>query len=141
MLPLPEKIFSKCQKIPNKIFTHISRYSMCMRQVLQKTDIFCVLCKKIKKSRATFILAPKIIFFTNNTKMSYSREKTLYEHYISRSTRKKNCHNIFNILIFYKIYFKNREHMLLVAKTPPTLKELKCIHTNNLSVGQKRIFK
>jgi hypothetical protein len=40
-----------------------------MRQVSQKTDIFCVLCKKDKKmSRATPILAQKFIFFTHNTK-------------------------------------------------------------------------
>jgi hypothetical protein len=79
MLPPAEKTFSKHQKIPNKNLAHTSRHSMYMRQVIWKTDIFCVLCKKDKiLSHATPILAPNFIFFLHTThKISFFHKTTL----------------------------------------------------------------
>jgi hypothetical protein len=95
MLPPPEKIFSKCQKITKKNLALTSRHSMCIRQVSRKTDIFCVFCKKKKKSRAMPILAPNFVFFTYNTKKCRFLVKQLRENIECRELHAKKIIRIF----------------------------------------------
>jgi hypothetical protein len=70
MFPPPEKTFLKHQKITTIFFAHASEHSMCMRQISQKADIFCVLCKKTKISHATPALVTKKLSFYTQHKMS-----------------------------------------------------------------------
>ena len=67
-VPAREKYISKCEKILNKNLAHTSRHYMCARQVSEKTDIFCGLCKKDKRmSCEKHFLIPDLVFFTRDT--------------------------------------------------------------------------
>jgi hypothetical protein len=97
---------------------HVSTFYYACDKFCGKLKFFVSCVKRQTKiSRATCILAPKISFLHTTQKICFSHKTTLWEHRVSRSTRKK-FHRIF--LIFetsFKTYFKNWEHVLPGAKT------------------------
>lgn len=101
--PATSKNHFKMSKIPNKNLARTSRYSMCARQVSQKTDIFCGLCKRKNNASLKAFFNTEFCLFNTRLKSCQLFAEWLCEHVEFWDTRAKH---FVRILWHFKIRLK-----------------------------------